>query len=70
MYAGRFAVSVVVSKKTARRAVDRHGIKRKVYAALSGLTRKPQGTCVFYPNQATLRVSSREITKELEMHFK
>lgn len=59
--------SVVVSKKTAKRASDRHRIKRRVYAALADIAiahSELGGVC--YPSFACLYVPFEEIKKEIE----
>ena len=55
--------AVVVSKKTARQAVARHRLKRRVSAALHTLDLPP--ALIVYPRASVLELPAREIRAEL-----
>ncbi|MBX9765030.1 ribonuclease P protein component [Patescibacteria group bacterium] len=65
-----FRASVVISKKTLRRAVDRHKGKRKAYTALAVL-RKSSATAayVFYPNKNILSEQLPAMTSAFQKRF-
>jgi ribonuclease P protein component len=54
----------VVSKKTARLAVERHRLKRRTLAGLRALGKLPPALVV-YPRASVARLSSAEIRAEL-----
>ncbi len=59
--------SVVVSKKTAKCASDRHRIKRRIYAVLEDIVMThPEFGGVCYPSFACLYAPFDEIKKEIE----
>jgi ribonuclease P protein component len=63
-----FRVSVVVSKKVAKSAVMRNGVRRKVYAVFAELSKKgdiPQGHFVVLSSPALPSLSYGEIMREV-----
>ena len=61
-------LSVVVSKKTARRAVDRNRIKRRVYSAAEGALegRDLPHSTVFYPTKDVLTADFSQLRDSLQ----
>lgn len=60
------SVAVVVSKKIAKRAPDRHSIKRKIYTAFSHWPDARPGTYVLYANQSAARTKMSSVLAELK----
>lgn len=58
-------LTVVVSKKTAKFAVSRNRIKRRVRAALRGLQELPAINVVVFPNQKVLALPFDVLVDEL-----
>ncbi len=68
--ADSYKASVVISKKTLRRAVDRHKGKRKAYNALRALnSSNSKQVYVFYPNQTILTEKLSVIVQTLKKRF-
>jgi ribonuclease P protein component len=61
---GGARVSVVVSKKVAPRAVDRHTVKRRVYTVAHKETYAP-GAYVFFAKAGAHTISFREVHDEI-----
>ena len=67
---GKARVSVVVSKKVAKSAVDRHLVKRRVYEAVATFektTPLPAGAYVFFAKKDAHARSFKEINEEVLM---
>ncbi len=61
-------MSVVVSKKTAKRAVDRHLIKRRVYESIATFEKEStlaSGSYVFFAKKDAHSVPFKELNKEV-----
>ena len=58
--------TVVVSKKVARRAVDRNRIRRRVFHALHALLPRLDLSVVVYPTSVVLKAPYRAIKASLE----
>ncbi len=60
-------VSVVVSKKISKRAVDRNKIRRRVYAGVREVFRagEPKKSFVVYPNKEILSATFRDVVRAL-----
>jgi ribonuclease P protein component len=58
-------VSVVVSKKSAKRAVDRHLIKRRVYDSVSELGEMSGALYVFFAKTGAHTIPYRELQEEV-----
>ncbi|HXK40463.1 MAG TPA: ribonuclease P protein component [Candidatus Paceibacterota bacterium] len=60
-----FRVSVVVSKKTARRAVDRNLVKRRVYDSVARSPESPSASYVFFAKAGASVIPFRELNEEV-----
>lgn len=61
-------VSVIVSKRTAHRAVDRHSIKRRVYEAVARFEKTtpiPNGQYVFFAKKDADTIAFKELYEEV-----
>lgn len=58
-------VAVVLSKKVAKKAVERNRIKRKITHILKGIRLPKNQTILLYPKQGVKTVSTKTLTAEL-----
>jgi ribonuclease P protein component len=59
-------VSVVVSKKTAHRAVDRNLVKRRVYDSIARFPEPPSAVYVLFAKAGTHTTPFHELNEEVE----
>ena len=67
---GAARVSVVVSKKTAKLAVDRHLIKRRIYESIARYEKTatlPSGSYVFFAKKDAHTISFKELHEEVSV---
>lgn len=69
---GGVKVSVVVSKKTAKGAVERNRIRRRVYAAVEPFLGKftREARVVFYPKTEAIKAPMTVLKEEIEVSLK
>ncbi len=58
-----FKTSIVVPKKTLKKAVDRNRLRRRIYSAISKIESKPKGWLIIYPSPHYLK-SEFQIIKD------